>query len=301
VSEGHGERAAVTRATALVVFSACCFGSISIFAVLATRAGTPLWTVLMLRYLLGGALLLAVTGVRAARLPWPHALRALVIGGVGQTVIAFLSLSSLRWISAGTLGFLFYTYPAWIAFFAVVRRTEHVDRRRVIALAISFAGIVLMVGSPWAGPIAWQGVVLALASALSYALYVPYLHRLQGGTTPAVASTYVACGAGLACLVAALGTGSFTLHLAPISWAAVTALAVLCTLIAFLAFLRGLATLGPVRTGIIATVEPFWTAVLGALALAQPLTGATIAGGAMIATAVLLLQLPARADVKPAV
>jgi drug/metabolite transporter (DMT)-like permease len=63
-----------------------------------------------------------------------------------------------------------------------------------------------------------------------------------------------------------------------------------CTVLAFLAFMRGLGRLGPVRTAIVSTVEPFFTAVLGALVLGQAFGPATLAGGALIAAAVLLLQ-----------
>jgi drug/metabolite transporter (DMT)-like permease len=292
VSGHDGERARLARASALVTFSACCFGSISVLTLVATRAGTPLGTVLAWRYLLGGALLLLVTGPRRAALPVGRGARMLVVGGLGQAAVAITSLSALRWIPAGTLGFLFYTYPAWIALFAMVRGTEVVDRRHVVSLALSFGGIVLMVGSPWAGAIAWQGVALALTSALLYAVYVPFLNRLQAATTPAIASTYVVSGAGLVCLVAALATGGFTMHVAPLGWGAIAALAVVCTCIAFITFLRGLGVLGPVRTGIVSTIEPFWTAVLGAAVLSQPMTAATVAGGALIAAAVLLLQMP---------
>lgn len=280
------------RASALVAFSACCFGSISVLTLVATRAGTPLDTVLAWRYLAGGALLLLVTGPRRAALPFGRGLRMLVVGGIGQATVALTSLSALRWIPASTLGFLFYTYPAWIALFAMLRGTEVVDRRHVASLALSFAGIALMVGTPWAGRIAWQGVALALASALVYAVYVPFLGRLQAATSPAVASTYVVSGAGIACGAVAVARRTLAFSLAPTAWGAIGALAVVCTLVAFLTFLRGLGTLGPVRTGIVSTIEPFWTAVLGAVVLAQPLTPPTLAGGALIAVAVLLLQLP---------
>jgi len=68
------------------------------------------------------------------------------------------------------------------------------------------------------------------------------------------------------------------------------------TALAFIAFLRGLAVLGAVRTAIVATVEPFWTAVLGALLLAQPLRPAVFAGGLCIAISVWLLQWRPRAS-----
>jgi drug/metabolite transporter (DMT)-like permease len=67
-----------------------------------------------------------------------------------------------------------------------------------------------------------------------------------------------------------------------------------CTALAFIAFLRGLGVLGPVRTAIVSTVEPFFTALLGAAVLGQPLTPPMLAGGALIAAAVVLLQLPPR-------
>jgi drug/metabolite transporter (DMT)-like permease len=209
--------------------------------------------------------------------------------------VAFLSLSALRWIPAATLGFLFYTFPAWVTLFAALRGTERVDWRKLVALALSLAGIVCTVGAPAGGGGGqWPGVALALAGALAYAVYVPYLGGLQGRTTPELASWIVSAGAALLLAVGAAADGSLTARLPATSWGVVLALSLLCTVIGFQAFMRGLGGLGPVRAAIVSTVEPFWTAVLGALVLAQPLTPATLAGGALIAAAVLLLQLPTR-------
>jgi drug/metabolite transporter (DMT)-like permease len=61
--------------------------------------------------------------------------------------------------------------------------------------------------------------------------------------------------------------------------------------LAFIAFLRGLAVIGPVRTAIMSTIEPFWTALLGGLVLRQALGPRTLLGGVCIAAAVVLLQL----------
>jgi drug/metabolite transporter (DMT)-like permease len=54
--------------------------------------------------------------------------------------------------------------------------------------------------------------------------------------------------------------------------------------------MAGLHVLGPVRTSIISTVEPFFTAILGAAILEQALSLAVIAGGALIAVAVIILE-----------
>jgi drug/metabolite transporter (DMT)-like permease len=65
---------------------------------------------------------------------------------------------------------------------------------------------------------------------------------------------------------------------------------------AFIGFLAGLAALGAVRTAITSTIEPFWTTMLGVVALGQPVGRGTLIGGAAIMGAVLLLQRPSVAS-----
>jgi drug/metabolite transporter (DMT)-like permease len=67
-------------------------------------------------------------------------------------------------------------------------------------------------------------------------------------------------------------------------------LALVSTVIAFASLIKGLSVLGPVRTAIIATVEPFFTAMLGVAVLGNQMTITTLVGGILIATAVLLIQ-----------
>jgi drug/metabolite transporter (DMT)-like permease len=87
-----------------------------------------------------------------------------------------------------------------------------------------------------------------------------------------------------------LARQELTIAMPAVAWGSVMALALLCTAGAFFVFLRGLGVLGPVRTAIVSTVEPFFTAILGALFLSQPMTSTVLAGGALIAVAVVLLQ-----------
>jgi drug/metabolite transporter (DMT)-like permease len=157
-----------------------------------------------------------------------------------------------------------------------------------------------MVGAPGAATLHPLGVVLALGAAVAYGLFVPLIGRLQEGVAPVVAAVHIVLGAGLIFLVAALATGGLTVSLPARAWAAIAALALFPTALAFVTFLRGLATLGPVRTAIVSTVEPFFTALLGLLALGQPLGAGTLLGGAAIAVAVVLLHLPQRNAANPA-
>ena len=284
----------VRAASALIVFAACCFGSITLFAIVATRDGATLLALLTWRYLLALVILLAIAS-RAVFAPanrarsWP----LVVFAGGAQAAIAYLSLAALEYMTAATLAFLFYTYPAWVALIAAVRRTEPLTAVRMGALGLSLAGIVIMVGSPWAAPIPLPGLLLALGSAFLYAVYIPLIERIQKGVEPAAASAYICVGAGTVYLAIGAFSGQLGNLMMPgfPSWLAAIGIALLSTVLGFIAFLRALPVLGTVRTAIICTVEPFYTAVVAALLFAQPLTPSTIVGGAFIAAAVVLLQL----------
>jgi drug/metabolite transporter (DMT)-like permease len=298
--------------TALIAASACCFGSIAILVTIAQRGGMPLTSILAGRFFLGAIGLFAIARVRApVAAAAGRAPRLILLGGPPQAVINLTSLFALRWIPVATLVFLFYTYPSWIALIAAIRRTERLDGTRLAALGLSLAGIAIMVGAPSAGTLHPVGVALALFAALVYALYIPFIGKLSAGIPATVASGFVATGAAAAFLAiglaATLAGGSsamvrealgLALPGTAAAWIAVILLAAVSTVAGFALFLTGLSVLGPVRTGIVSTVEPFWAALLGAVVLHQPLGTGTLVGGAAIALAVLLLQVtPAQSGV----
>src|SRR4051812_5741099 len=251
----------------------------------------PLIDVLVGRYGIAAILLAIIAWVTGTRRLDRDGLRALVVLGAIQAAVAYTSLLALEYIPAGTLSFLFYTYPAWIAILARVQHSEPLTQPRLFALALSLGGVLIMVGSPSAARLHPTGVALALTSAVLYALYVPLVARVQRDLAPAVTAGYMAGGAAIAFYIAKTVSGGPVMHLTAVGVWAVLGLAVISTTVAFLLFLRGLRVLGPVRTGIVSTIEPFATALLGAAVLSQPLSSATVLGGALIAAAVILLQI----------
>ena len=280
----------VGRATLLIVVSALSFGSISVLTVLITTAGVPLLTAMAGRYVLGAVLLGAAAQIKQIRsLPGQRTIQLVLIGGVGQALITYLSLRALEYIPVGPLAFLFYTYPAWVALLAAIRKTERLTSIRVFALALALTGVTIMVGAPTdkLNPI---GVMLALGSALLYSAYLPALEHVQEGI-PALLSTFLLiAGAAISFAIAALIAGELFIPRGLAVWSNILLLAVVSTVIAFSTLIKGLSVLGPVRTSIIATVEPFFTAVLGALVLGNKFGAATLVGGVLIAAAVLVIE-----------
>lgn len=287
----RADATAMGRGTLYTLFAAAGFAAVSILTSLATATGLTLATVLAWRYVLSAVVLTVWVGMRPyKRIPPGEMLRFVVIGGFGQALLVFLALSSLQYIPVATLAFLFYTYPAWVALVQLVRGAEPLDARRGGALLLSFAGLVVMIGIPGFAAIDWRGVALALGAAMIYGAYIPVMRVLQKDHPVAPTSAYSKIGAALAFLVLSVSDQSFTYQMAPATWGVIVALTLFSTVLPSVFFLMGLIRLGPVRTAIVSTVEPFLTALLGVLVLSQALTWPTVLGGVLIVGAVVVLQ-----------
>jgi len=275
----------------LVALGACGFATISIFVTLATETGATLTSVLAWRYIIALPVLFLVAWL-AGDLHWNrNAWMSMILAGLGQSLIALITLSALKYISVATLSFLFYTFPAWVALIARFRHSEPLTPPRLFALALSLGGIAVMVGMPGGASLHPIGVVLALIGAVIYAAYIPMLGALQAESSPFATSAWMSAGAAIILGGVAIVRGELTFETDAHTWTAIMSLALISTALAFLVFVKGLSVLGPVRTAIVSTVEPFFTALLGAWVLRQPMTRATLIGGALIAAAVILLQL----------
>ena len=286
-----GDPSQLAPGTIFTLLAATGFAAVSILTSVATASGLSLAALLAWRYLIAAVVLTGYVGSRNyKRIPPREMMQFVTIGGFGQALLVYLALSSLQFIPVATLAFLFYTYPSWVALVQSVRGAERLDGKRAAALALSFAGIVTMVGLPGAETVDWRGVALALSAAMVYGAYIPVMRVLQRDHPVAPTSAYSKIGAALAFLVLSVSDRSFNWQIAPDIWGVVFALAILSTVLPSVFFLMGLIRLGPVRTAIVSTVEPFLTALLGVVVRGQALTLPTLAGGALIIAAVLLLQ-----------
>ena len=284
---------AIGRAVLLIVISALSFGSISVLTVLITRERVPLLTAMAWRYFVAGAILgIAIRPLRSTRITRRQIAQLMLIGGCGQALVTYLSLHALEYISVGPLAFLFYTYPAWVALFAAIRRTEKLTAIRIAALTLALVGVTIMVGAP-REKLNAVGVILALSSAILYSVYLPALEQIQRGAPAFVSTFFLIAGSAIAFVFAAIIAGELYVPRNGKVWINILILAVVSTVIAFSGLIKGVSVLGPVRTSIIATVEPFFTAILGAVVLGSTFTTSALVGGILIGAAILIIELSA--------
>ncbi|HUR91276.1 MAG TPA: DMT family transporter [Gemmatimonadaceae bacterium] len=295
--------ASSARATLLVLLSAISFGGISVITVFASREGMAVLNLVFWRFLFAAIVLFAIASADV-RAHWRAGIGLFVAGGLLQAVCTYMSLSSLRFIPASVVAFLFFTYPAWLALTSAARGTDPLTPKRGIILLIAMAGVALMIGIPGVGSGARLnvvGIALALGSALLYSTYLPIVNHLQRGIPQIPAAFFIIFGSLLSFFLAGvllsqpwtngLALSALALPGTPRAWIYVLLLALVSTVMAFLALMAGLRTLGSTRTSIIATAEPFFTTILAVVFLAEGLRWTTLVGGACIAGAVVAIVL----------
>ncbi|WP_226034224.1 DMT family transporter [Aquitalea palustris] len=290
--------AALPRALNLAQFkillSAIGFGSMAILARFAYADGTSTASLLFLRFFLAGLLLLP--WVVWKKLPWPRGRALLVLmamGSLGYAGMAACYFSGLHYASAGTIALLLYLFPAIVLVLSTLLLGERFSARRLLALLLALAGLAITIGLELsAQPL---GLLLGLASAVIYSLYILAGSRYTAGCDPLTSACVVVFSAAI-CYGVYLGMTGFhgpaSLH----GWLAVLGIAGFGTVAALALFLSGLADTGATQASLISTAEPVVTILLAWLLLGEPLGWSQALGGGLILSAVVLISREARPE-----
>jgi drug/metabolite transporter (DMT)-like permease len=280
----------------LCIFSAAAFGAMAIFGKLAYDEGVEVGDLLLVRFSLAAAALLAVAWARGALrgLGLRGALAPLAMGAVGYATQSGLFFSALERMDASLLALVLYTYPLLVCVGAVALGRERLSARRFGALLVASAGVALVLAGAASGTFDTLGTAMGFGAALAYTAYILLGDRLVTGV-PVLALTALVCtGAAGTFLLAALVRGGPELGFGAAGYGWIAAIALVSTVGAILTFFAGLARVGPSAAAILSIFEPVVTVALAAAAFGESLAPVQLAGGALVLAAVVVMQWPAR-------
>src|SRR3954463_16447251 len=133
--------------TLLCLASATAFGAMAVFGKLAYAEGATVGTLLAVRFVLAAGLFWATGAGRALRgLERRDVVAGLALGAGGYALQAGCYFAALDRIDASLLSLLLYTFPAIVALPAAAPGRERMTPRKAAALALSSAGLALVVG-----------------------------------------------------------------------------------------------------------------------------------------------------------
>lgn len=286
----------------LAVGGAVAFSGKAIIVKLAYRHGVDAVTLIMYRMLFALPLFLAMAwwaGRGRPRLTRAEVLALLGLGFSGYYLASLLDFLGLALISASLERLILYLNPTIVLALSVLFLGRRVTAGQAMALAVSYAGVLLVFGQElsFQGADVARGTLLVFGSAVSYAVYLvmsgQWVRRLG-------AMRLAGCAGSIACLfcighflvLQLVWRGADPLAAArvaePVLWLSLLN-ATACTVAPVWMVMMAIERLGPTLTAQTGMVGPMSTIVMGVLVLGEPFTPLLVAGTGLVLAGVWLL------------
>jgi len=219
-------------------------------------------------------------------------LAGLGMGAIGYATQSGLFFGALQRMDASLLALILYVYPALVLAGAVALGRERASARRVAALVIALAGTALVLAGAASGSLDALGTAMGFGAALAYTVYILTGDRVGAGVPPVALAALVCVGATCTFALVSVVRGGPGLEFGADGWGWIGAIAAVSTVGAILLFFAGLARVGPSAASILSTLEPVVTVALAAAAFGESLGVVQLVGGALVLSAVVVMQWP---------
>lgn len=281
---------------ALAAAGSVAFSGKAIIVKLAYRYGVDAVTLIMLRMLFAlpmFALLAWWAGRGKAPLTRGDMVVVCGLGFSGYYLASFLDFAGLAYITASLERLILYLNPTIVLVLSVLLHKARVKPAQIVALAVSYAGVLMVFGHEvrLEGGDVLLGTALVFGSAVSYAVYLVYsgAHVKRLGALRLTGwATSVACVLCIAQFLLLRPVSGLATLAPEVLW--LSALnAVACTFAPVLMVMMAIERVGPTVTAQTGMIGPLATIALGVLVLGEPFTGWLVAGTVLVLAGVWLL------------
>jgi drug/metabolite transporter (DMT)-like permease len=300
IAAGPGTAAAPAGHALWVGFGLALAGSIgfsgkAIIVKLAYRYGVDAVTLIMYRMLFALPLFVLLAwwaGRGKAPLVRREWLMVGALGFSGYYLASFLDFAGLAYITAGLERLILYLNPTIVLGLGALLFKRRVAGRQVVALAVSYSGVLFVFGQEVQiqGADVALGAALVFASAISYALYLVYsgeeVKRLGALRLTGLASS-VACVLCIAQFFVLRPLAAFAV--APeVVWLSVLN-ATVCTVAPVLMVMMAVERIGAAAAAQVGMVGPLSTILMGVVILGEPFTSVMALGTVLVIAGIWLL------------
>lgn len=292
---GTAARSGIGAGLALAVGGSIAFSAKAIIVKLAYRHGVDAVTLIMYRMLFALPLFVALAWWAGRGKPRLAArdLRAVAgLGFCGYYLASYLDFAGLQYISASLERLILYLNPTIVLFMGALLFKRRVRPQQLLALAVSYCGVLLVFGheANLSGADTALGAALVFGSAVSYAVYLVYsgaeVQRL-GALRLTGWATSVAC---LLCILQFL-----LLRPLEAAWVAPPVIylsllnATLSTFVPVVMVMLAIERIGATLTAQTGMIGPLSTILMGVWLLGEPFNAWILVGTLLVLSGVALL------------
>ena len=212
--------------------------------------------------------------------------------GTGIFSLVFFNFCYFNCIQSSSLAvaaLLLYTAPAFVMLMSLLLFGESFTAKKALALVCTFIGCGCVTGAFEGGlKLTLSGLFYGLGSGALYSIFGKYAVQKYSSLTITAYTFYFA-------LIAAVPLAGFDgAALAKIDLLTIggsLGLGLVCAVIPYLLYTKGLEKVEPGQASILATIEPFVAAAVGMLCFAEPMTMSKAIGMLLIFCSIVILNI----------
>ena len=234
------------------------------------------------------------------RAHWKH---YLMLGFFNSALPFLLFAYGARTLTASVLSVLNATAPMWGALLGALWARQGIGARTGLGLLLGTAGVAMLVGFDDVSTLPGAGLAIAAALAAALCYGIASIYAKSAKSVEPFANAHGTMWAAALFVLPALPFFPAPASPTPGVWAAVLALGVLCSGIAYLIYFRLIAEVGPTSALTVTFLNPVFGILWGALFLGETVGWHTLAGSAtvLVGTALVTGFVPHFGRAAPAV
>ena len=273
------------------VISSTTFGLIPLFTVPLLQGGVSSQTLLFYRFLFATLMMIAVVWIKKIDMKLNFNQLRVVFGlSILYALTAILLIESYKDIPSGIATTIHFLYPLAVTLIMSWFYGEQTSTITYIALSVSIIGVLLLAWGNHDGGNFRIGVLLALGTVVTYALYIVGVMKSRASKIDSIILTlYVLLVCTMLFFLYAMTTSGIEPIHGYIEWRDLIMVALLCTVISDYTLVLAIKKIGSTMTSILGSMEPMTAVVVGVVYFGERFDMVSIAGVILIIIAVVMV------------
>ena len=273
------------------VISSTTFGLIPLFTVPLLQGGVSSQTLLFYRFLFATLMMIAVVWIKKIDMKLGFNQLRVVFGlSILYALTAILLIESYKDIPSGIATTIHFLYPLAVTLIMSWFYGEQTSTITYIALSVSIIGVLLLAWGSHDGGNFRIGVLLALGTVVTYALYIVGVMKSRASKIDSIILTlYVLLVCTMLFFLYAMTTSGIEPIHGYIEWRDLIMVALLCTVISDYTLVLAIKKIGSTMTSILGSMEPMTAVVVGVVYFGERFDMVSIAGVILIIIAVVMV------------
>ena len=280
-----------TKGYILGTIAAATYGMNPLFALPLYQGGMNPESVLFFRYMLAIPILAVMIKARGRSFKINRKeTMTLIVMGLLVAISSLTLFQSYNYMEAGIASTILFVYPIMVALIMSLVFKEKLTMMTGLCLLLALGGISMLYKGGDGTTLSLTGTLLALASALTYAIYIVGINQTVLKSTATLTVTFYVLVFGVSLFIIRLLTGTaLTTPDKWYLWLNVLALSVFPTAISFLCTTSAIQYIGSTPTAILGALEPVTAIIFGITIFGERMTLRESIGIVMILIAVTLV------------